>query len=585
MPKSLAAHAGAFLFLLLALQADARGLTPAEATAIQPTDQVVAMVQLSQQPSARAAVAEAEVPPAHESPQLLPKTERLASIDLHRIGDFGKNLHRWLPLFLGLLFGLFAFLVIDAIWGAEWEGKGEGETCMARAGARVAGNTRRAWHSLFADGGYAPAVGMRALAMLWVVWFHCVASSIHAELRAPVLMGTEDPARKRSLGENISQAWFLHIFAMSGDIGVDLFFVLSGFLLGGMLNAEMKKSGGYISLFRFYVRRWFRIVPAYASAMAFSVLLDENDRAFCPDLWWSHLMFIWRPRDGYWDKNCMVHTWSIAVEFQMYLITPPLMFVAYHLAARSAGRLHPTISYMLVLAIGWVVCVCFRISNADLALGGSHAYLRIHGRCAPYFCGLAAAIAVDQCKREPFSFPGKYTRAVGAACSWLILLFVAIFGAGPGYFLTSSTMGVWYKRHMYWLFCLHTIMGRPLIGLAAAFLLSLAITGFAPRLAAVLSWRFWRPWAALSYSIYLLQYLGMQPWELEISHRIDVTNQSNNLFLGFVIMHGKLIVVMLCTVPLAIANYVFVEHPLQMFGRTVATRLTSPAASAKLPPK
>ena len=65
-------------------------------------------------------------------------------------------------------------------------------------------------------------------------------------------------------------------------------------LLGGMLARELDRTPGRIDAVTFYVRRWFRILPAYASSMLIQMLVIANDRERhgCPSLWWSNLFFI-----------------------------------------------------------------------------------------------------------------------------------------------------------------------------------------------------------------------------------------------------------------------------------------------------
>ena len=62
---------------------------------------------------------------------------------------------------------------------------------------------------------------------------------------------------------------FLHIIAR-GDLGVDLFFVISGYLIGSLLLTEYKKSQS-IELKRFYVRRFLRLIPVYLVVMILGV--------------------------------------------------------------------------------------------------------------------------------------------------------------------------------------------------------------------------------------------------------------------------------------------------------------------------
>jgi len=121
--------------------------------------------------------------------------------------------------------------------------------------------------------------------------------------------------------------------------GVDLFFVLSGFLIGGIL-LDAKKSTNYFKVF--YVRRFFRIVPAYAVALAIFILLELavsngglHRLAFLTEgktgirtgvgNWIPYIFFLqnlWMAASS--SLGALDVTWSLAVEEQFYL-TLPLM--------------------------------------------------------------------------------------------------------------------------------------------------------------------------------------------------------------------------------------------------------------------
>ena len=115
--------------------------------------------------------------------------------------------------------------------------------------------------------------------------------------------------------------------------GVDLFFVLSGFLIGGIL-LDVKESPRYFKTF--YVRRAYRILPLYAVLLAifslrFLTLKGSagplGNFSYSPIPWVSYVTFtqnIWMGLRGTLGAGAMAATWSLAVEEQFYL-TIPLM--------------------------------------------------------------------------------------------------------------------------------------------------------------------------------------------------------------------------------------------------------------------
>lgn len=110
-----------------------------------------------------------------------------------------------------------------------------------------------------------------------------------------------------------------------GFIGVDIFFVISGYLITTIILSEKEK--GHFSLINFYERRARRILPALFFVMSASIpfawfwLFPSDMKDFCQSLvavsiFSSNLLF-WQ-ETGYWgvenESKPLLHTWSLAVE-------------------------------------------------------------------------------------------------------------------------------------------------------------------------------------------------------------------------------------------------------------------------------
>ena len=123
-------------------------------------------------------------------------------------------------------------------------------------------------------------------------------------------------------------------YLTGGFVGVDIFFVISGFLIGGILWAELAQTGR-LSLGRFYLRRIRRLAPAFftmaivTSLFATIILLPFEFRDFGKQLiaatvWLSNVLFY--RGAGYFDTGeatkVLLHTWSLSVEEQFYLCLP-----------------------------------------------------------------------------------------------------------------------------------------------------------------------------------------------------------------------------------------------------------------------
>lgn len=129
--------------------------------------------------------------------------------------------------------------------------------------------------------------------------------------------------------------WLVQIPMRIGWVGVDLFFVLSGFLVGGLLITEYEKYGK-IDAKRFLIRRGFKIYPLYylffgylfLMPMAKAVFGGGDPAATFLDLWqkyWPNLLFL----NGYLGDNPISHTWTLAIEEHFYLILPFFLIVAF----------------------------------------------------------------------------------------------------------------------------------------------------------------------------------------------------------------------------------------------------------------
>ena len=154
---------------------------------------------------------------------------------------------------------------------------------------------------------------MRACAIVMVVWYHAAG------------FGFELPYQ-------------VHRF---GWVGVDLFFVLSGYLIGGQILGQLHAQGSF-RWGRFYARRALRILPVYLLVVAVYFLLPSwRERPVLSPLW-KYLLSV--QNIGLQAGTAFSHAWSLAVEDQFYLILPLLLVV---LVRRS--RLAVAVPMLIVL--------------------------------------------------------------------------------------------------------------------------------------------------------------------------------------------------------------------------------------------
>ncbi len=140
---------------------------------------------------------------------------------------------------------------------------------------------------------------MRAIAILWVMLFHFRNSQIPAGL---------------------------HGVARTGWMGVDLFFVLSGYLIGSQLLRPYLSSA-QPSLPDFYLRRAFRVLPAYLTVLALYLTVPMFREAGSLSPTWQFLTFTENFRIDYFNDQAFSHVWSLCVEEHFYLLLPILVLV------------------------------------------------------------------------------------------------------------------------------------------------------------------------------------------------------------------------------------------------------------------
>jgi peptidoglycan/LPS O-acetylase OafA/YrhL len=156
-----------------------------------------------------------------------------------------------------------------------------------------------------------------------------------------------------------------------GFAGVDIFFVISGYLICGMIDADI--TSGSFSLGNFYKRRILRILPALfvmflvTSILAYAYCLPVELKEYSKSLasavgLVSNIYF--GSTAGYFDAPSatkpLLHTWSLGVEEQFYLVVPLLMLLAYRFLPKHAK---PLFAALAVLSFAAAMLVSYR--NTD----------------------------------------------------------------------------------------------------------------------------------------------------------------------------------------------------------------------------
>jgi peptidoglycan/LPS O-acetylase OafA/YrhL len=271
-----------------------------------------------------------------------------------------------------------------------------------------------------------------------------------------------------------------------GFVGVDVFFVISGFLITSLIVRRIE--AGNFSLIDFYERRFRRIYPnllivlAATMALGWFTLMPEACRLLGRTLIWASLSasnFTFIGGGGYFDPNGvtkpLLHTWSLGVEEQFYLVFPWLLILASRFSYRTAWLIGGVVVLSPALSIGAATAgwssSCFLLPTRfwELGTGALVAILPMGNRMTPArrsalgLAGLAGIIWAALSLSESDSFPGYLALAPTLGVAALIMA-----NGGPVNRLMALPPFAWIGRLSYALYLWHW----PLISVAAGIGLS-----------------------------------------------------------------------------------------------------------------
>ncbi|AWB91007.1 acyltransferase family protein [Aeromicrobium chenweiae] len=217
----------------------------------------------------------------------------------------------------------------------------------------------------------------------------------------------------------------------AGDLGVDMFFVLSGFLITGILlrDAEIH---GRIRLARFYRRRALRLLPAYLAVLVTCVVLDriwDVGGTLKGAVFSFFYVSNWAAATGT-GLGSLLHTWSLSIEEQFYLVWPVALIAILALGRGSTRAL--ILGVGACLALAYASIVIGYLAGASPVLGWNSTPAR--GTELLAGCLLAVVLRSRRAATWWSSLGASRTGAIGLAC--LVLLVVLANVPAPHPWLT-----------------------------------------------------------------------------------------------------------------------------------------------------
>ncbi len=344
---------------------------------------------------------------------------------------------------------------------------------MASTGADVAHGP-----AFYQDG----LTGFRALAAAWVMLFH------FNSFAAPKVIAVDFFGRDLHLHPLLTVGW----------VGVDLFFVLSGFLLAThLLDAMARGRPGVLQ--RYFAARVRRVFPAYWVQIALLFIAAVWAAKAIPE--WARYIPLHIPMLHFVSERASFSInnvyWTLPIEFSFYLCLP---LIAYYLlrAERRGGRSSWLMLFGLYAAI-LVLVWCYRYAmfrhfEASAVNVIVWATSQLPGTLDVFMAGVVAATALRWLRMRGAPWPRSRERLVSTA-----LAAVGLAGIVAMMYFLDSLYAVYWKGH--WaLFVWHSITA----GFIAMVVAGIAISG--PLTHALFETRVMVFLGTISYSIYLWHY-------------------------------------------------------------------------------
>ncbi len=236
-----------------------------------------------------------------------------------------------------------------------------------------------------------------------------------------------------------------------GFVGVDVFFVLSGFLITSLIVAEANRTGS-VSLSGFYARRIRRLFPAMFAMLLVTCVLGAfvllpifgqqqglGKSAAATALYVSNYFF-WLQSPGYFDASAelmpLLHTWSLAVEEQFYIVWPPIVIGAAVIARRAGWRLETVLLAITTAALVASLAWCIRRTEVD----PSAAFYLLPSRAWELATGAVTALCLPAVTRSR-PLAGTLCSAVGMIAVLAAIVGINQYTSFPGYAATLPVAG------------------------------------------------------------------------------------------------------------------------------------------------
>jgi peptidoglycan/LPS O-acetylase OafA/YrhL len=393
---------------------------------------------------------------------------------------------------------------------------------------------------------FAPVDGLRAISILWMICFHATYFVGWFAPREPFAAYLASPGLR--VLEN-------------GHLGVDVFFVISGYLIASLLLKERARSGT-LNLKSFYARRAYRILPAYIVGLLFAALImrEKSNIQYA----WANLLFISNFLPAHLQS--MGWSWSLAIEEQFYIIFPVFLLFMHARTARPLRWLGWLLALAFALRLGlvWAYGINYAVPIHPLFdHDGFYRYFDgIYDKTYARFGGILLGVIVAYLERDT-DLLKRFVARRDLARLGLVASFAGIvfFLNRAGY--SQAPEDQWTPGALFAYFVVYRYVFAALVAYILFYVIAQARVGKPGVTSRLLSWRGWMPAAELSYGAYLFHPL------------VIIAAYYKNPPTRFTLdeMAPKYIGIFIFTFILAYLLYALVERPMREKGRALARTL------------
>lgn len=402
----------------------------------------------------------------------------------------------------------------------------------------------RNWHSIYRRGNDSIAVldGLRGFSILWVVLFHIYVLT--------TIVFDENTAYSLLESTPLFFRWI-----WNGDKSLDIFFMISGFLISGLLFKEFQQTQK-LDLKSFYLRRFLRLSPVYWFILIIYFLAKGDNY----ESLWTNVLYI----NNFFPSTEMAlnWTWSLALEEQFYLVFPLFLLTIFFASQRKVAWLVGlfVLSFFVRFFFYFTteelwqanLSEVYNLNRNDLFnLHFDVLYINLYTRFGPFISGILASHLYFNHRDQLDEF------FQSAFSKWLCVFSVVgivILTALPTYH--NIDFPFWYQFS-------YEIFGHNVFAMAITVLLlaSLFPHFFIGRwVKSFFSSKVWIPFAQLSYSTYIIHIflviVVLYNFKANfIAYNIDVVN------LNFYWLLLAIPVTILVTGFVAALLYLFIEKP------------------------